>query len=510
MGGLKELCQEDRDELISAVYGRRYFFWIGSGFSSNFGYPSWGAVLKNTKKNIGYDGQLPDNYLYAAEILHSYFESTEQGDEIAFNQAIINALDESYEEEVDPKWVHLFKKFASGTVVTTNWDDVLEKVFDFLTSVVVRGDKKLKISDDKNILKIHGDRKKPESIVVTQSQYTKFQREDTYLKSKIFTMFAEKVPIFLGYSLADPNVYYIYDEVVSHMGNDRPPAFMVVHPDKDPEKDKEKFEQFQHLFAKKNICLIKADIGTFLKELDSYREKFANRVEAYDEDYASVMDRLNPLIEQAVAGDLAKKTDILEFASDEARRIAIKALVRLIDNPEIFKKKGGTLNNPGGTISDKQAHSLFQSIIKIGNKIEGESVDSKDRKIIGRVIYDTCVNNPFLWDFNRAEIPFTDLMSFHIHETDEYYEKRLDLIKELLDFGGKKPILGKCWAIYDEFSKRIDWLRPNEVSGLIDRVEADFDDGDGYIESSKWWLKKLMGSGTLTKLQSGKVKKILS
>jgi|GEM_PF-3238560 len=46
MSCIDQLEDQAKLNLLSSVFSKSYFLWIGSGFSYNFGYGSWEDVLK--------------------------------------------------------------------------------------------------------------------------------------------------------------------------------------------------------------------------------------------------------------------------------------------------------------------------------------------------------------------------------------------------------------------------------------------------------------------------------
>jgi len=307
------------------------------------------------------------------------------------------------------------------------------------------------------------------------------------------------VPLFLGYSLTDPNVYNIYDDVVAHMGDDRPPSFMIVH----PSEDRNVLRQAKLLFERKNICLIEAGIGDFLADLKKGLRSFEKEIERYELDHRHIYARVTPLIEKATKNKRSPDSYLKKFKSDKGRAFGISAIVDLFDNPHIYEKMGGKLTTPKGKIEPEGAHHLIQCIIRLSNAKDDE-FDSDVRTKIGNLVYEHCKKNPYLYDFNHAGVVFRDLLSFHIRKGDPNYEERIDLLEELLDFGGPRPRIGRCWAIYDEFNNHKDWWKKGELDGLVSRIEEDVKTGSTFKES-KWWLEGIKSSKAANKSLKGRI-----
>lgn len=98
------------------------------------------------------------------------------------------------------------EKNVSG-IITTNYDLLLEKIFSDFKVYIGQEDLLFShIQEIGEIYKIHGSCENPESIIITESDYRKFNEKNTYLAAKLLTIFIEYPVIFMGYSVNDPNI----------------------------------------------------------------------------------------------------------------------------------------------------------------------------------------------------------------------------------------------------------------------------------------------------------------
>lgn len=65
------------------------------------------------------------------------------------------------------------------------------------------------------IYKIHGSVETPDSIVINEADYVKFDNKSAYLAAKLMTIFMEYPIIFIGYSISDVNIQNIIKSIVS-------------------------------------------------------------------------------------------------------------------------------------------------------------------------------------------------------------------------------------------------------------------------------------------------------
>jgi hypothetical protein len=149
----------------------------------------------------------------------------------SIHSQVQRAIDEAY-ELTEPETAIRGTHFAASTRlplfywVTTNFDTFLEDTYfaDAIragrASVIFRPVRNVDFGSGSNVptlLKIHGSvlATHPESsIVITDDDYHQFLRRDAYLVNKLYTLFCERTIVFLGYSLSDPNIQFIYNDVL--------------------------------------------------------------------------------------------------------------------------------------------------------------------------------------------------------------------------------------------------------------------------------------------------------
>lgn len=107
-------------------------------------------------------------------------------------------------------------------VITTNYDRMCEVLFPGFVTYVGEGG--LLFSEQaysQEIYKIHGSVEKPESIVLTDADYSEFAHKRKYLAAKLLTLFVEYPVIFLGYSIQDENIKGILGDICECLSADK-------------------------------------------------------------------------------------------------------------------------------------------------------------------------------------------------------------------------------------------------------------------------------------------------
>ncbi len=183
--------------------------FIGAGLSVPFGFPQWGEFLlnccshnssieDNVKKILS--SEKPDCYEVAASYLSK--ELTKENPDF-FPQKIQEVFDKTISSHPESP-VTLFSSLFKGPIITTNFDRVLETVTGYKTVLPCQEEsfsKFLKGTDKNMVLKLHGDVKDVENIILTQEQYNKSYLLNATFQKDFFSLLESKIFLFLGCSL---------------------------------------------------------------------------------------------------------------------------------------------------------------------------------------------------------------------------------------------------------------------------------------------------------------------
>lgn len=117
--------------------------------------------------------------------------------------------------------VDLLRRVVVDGVITTNFDDTLEEIFDGYRVFV--GQEELLFASPQGvgeIYKVHGSCTNPDSLVLTADDYHQFDSRNAILAAKLMTIFVEHPVIFLGYSLSDRNIQSILRAITACLSAD--------------------------------------------------------------------------------------------------------------------------------------------------------------------------------------------------------------------------------------------------------------------------------------------------
>lgn len=208
--------------------------FIGSGLSQRFlGTPGWNQLIQQMCQTVGQNpkyvisgvnGDLADAATKLSSLFH---EAWWHEDRFANNREKYGSIQHSLEsplkcevvecfpgKEVNPDRephiqaeVDLLSEAKIAGAITTNYDFLVENIFSQFKVYV--GQSSMLLSNPlgvAEIYKIHGCCSDPNSIVLTQGDYEKYQANNPYLMAKLLSIFVEHPIVFLGYSIQDANI----------------------------------------------------------------------------------------------------------------------------------------------------------------------------------------------------------------------------------------------------------------------------------------------------------------
>lgn len=217
------------------------FLFIGSGISRRYlGLEDWEGLLRRFAEPTGKpyaqyradaDGYFPGIASRIAEDFgpvwwadDAYAESRDAFEEDATRRdsplkieisrhmaSSVDGLDENGEHADE---LQLLRRVEVDGIITTNYDPLLERLFPGFVPYVGQND--VIFSETQaigEIYQIHGSCSRPNSLVLTTSDYQDFNERNAYLAAKLLTIFVDHPVVFLGYSMQDENILTILDSI---------------------------------------------------------------------------------------------------------------------------------------------------------------------------------------------------------------------------------------------------------------------------------------------------------
>lgn len=235
-------------DIMHAKENNQLVIFVGAGVSKNSNVPTWGELIKKFAGEIGYskcdkckckckDDKCPDpecenrynftqdEFLRIPEYYYQQF-----GKEKYYSLIRHELQGGTGPNPIDDEIIRLLPSH----IITTNYDSLLEESkaeYTHLYKVVSRDSDLLSTSNDRYIVKMHGDFTNEDSIVLKESDYIDYEQKHPLISTFIKSLLINHTFLFLGYSLNDYNLNLIigwinyYKKV--HNVNERPNSYLI-------------------------------------------------------------------------------------------------------------------------------------------------------------------------------------------------------------------------------------------------------------------------------------------
>lgn len=247
--------KDNFNQLVEIVRKRKVVPFVGSGLSAPSGLPTWAKYLLNLGNEIGQEDKIQEY------IDNSEFEEAAQFISENMGETNFNSRVDSRFVSISPKIegiINLLPKLTNGTIVTTNFDPLIEKVFsnDGIRLEVVHGneDKEFHRSFARGadyLLKLHGSINDTRSRVFIKNEY-----DNAYLDSEGSFDFNKPLPenlskiyrnatlLFLGCGLDNDRTLKLFKNIMEQEDERKIPrhyTFMSSPENTNELREKEKF-----------------------------------------------------------------------------------------------------------------------------------------------------------------------------------------------------------------------------------------------------------------------------
>lgn len=204
------MTNEHPQPIVDALKNRSCVIFFGSGISAESGLPTGEGLIKRLLHQE--QGSIINDYDLAkiAQIQRHKHRET--------NNWLLNQLQKALNVRAEPNDLHrLLVMLNSKYYITTNYDRLFDEVLqeqlgdEDLPRIVTDAD--MSKSGDIVYIKLHGDIYEGDSIVLTYDDYeTKFEKNPN-LVHLLYSLFAQNLVLFVGYSLKDPNILSIVRKI---------------------------------------------------------------------------------------------------------------------------------------------------------------------------------------------------------------------------------------------------------------------------------------------------------
>ncbi len=209
---------DNLNDLISDIREKQVVLWVGSGFSHYAGYPTGTELAEIIKSNASQTEIKHIQGLKGLDVVAQEFvtlKGSRNELEAILQDVFTKDPDYTSYHEMVAKIPH-FKQ-----IITTNYDTLFERIYGDEINVIFRDDQIKQTIDGKkvNLYKIHGDINNPDSILITEDDYVKFFSVNriSLLWNEITSIVSKYTLLFIGYSISDINIKYIFEYIFSKL-----------------------------------------------------------------------------------------------------------------------------------------------------------------------------------------------------------------------------------------------------------------------------------------------------
>lgn len=255
-------------ELYDEIRLNNCILFAGAGISTEggmYGKPTLYEIIKRISK---YPKKKKPSF---PELMQYYCDNLDGGRKNRLIRAIINRIEDFSEYGEIYVSTTMFHRYVARIpyfkiVVTTNWDSFFERELNVLVPMVEDRDIPFWDDDKRQILKIHGCVTRPYTIVATSNDYSncikKRSRDPIFTKLK--DLMATKTFIFVGYSMRDPDIHIILDQLLNNLGDFARLSYAI-----DPQPSEEVIKNW----SARGVKILKISAIAFMRELKNELEK---------------------------------------------------------------------------------------------------------------------------------------------------------------------------------------------------------------------------------------------
>jgi NAD-dependent SIR2 family protein deacetylase len=215
---------ESRRIIKQAILDNKLVVFVGAGASKPSGVPLWFEAIPQINERLGKKFDEPIDKSEYLKVPQLYFNARGEKE---YNELVKNIF--KYDNKNYNEIHELIVQLSPCNVITTNYDDFLERAFlekgEFL-EVVERDTDIPYVKNNRMIIKMHGGFIH-NNFVFKEDDYLNYSNNFQLIETYVKALIAKNVVFFVGYSYNDPDVKQLFNWTKTILGNDFQRAYLL-------------------------------------------------------------------------------------------------------------------------------------------------------------------------------------------------------------------------------------------------------------------------------------------
>lgn len=204
------MYEPEIQEIVAAIRSGKCAIFVGAGLSIGAGLPSGASLAQSLLDELRCQTNADFQTIAQA---YAYTRGRKDLEEKV--QKVIDITNKKPTENH-----RLIASLGVDILITTNYDDLLERELDCPQNNIIIEDTDLVNTNTKEtlVVKIHGDLRRPHTIVLTKNDYFLCYRKRELIWNYVSVLLAQRSFVFLGYSLRDPDFSQMQAQLIHYLG----------------------------------------------------------------------------------------------------------------------------------------------------------------------------------------------------------------------------------------------------------------------------------------------------
>ncbi len=215
------------DQLCARIENGDVVPFIGAGISQPGGFPTWKTHLRDQWRTAGLAQPEVEDLLSNGQYETIVDRIENEGGRDVFHQELRDAFDRNGEI---PPTLYLTSELFRDTVITTNYDRLIEQSYDIGDNAIVQMLVPAEIltppdADKTTVIKLHGDIRTPAGCILSKNQYDQAYGDDKIdlslpIPQGLDYYFRNSSLLFLGCSLNQDRTTHVFEAIKAAANDD--------------------------------------------------------------------------------------------------------------------------------------------------------------------------------------------------------------------------------------------------------------------------------------------------